>query len=107
VTKRKNFDELRQKLRSDPEAAAQVEQYRLAMRDALALADLRTARHATQAAVAQELGVTQANVSRVEHQEDVYLSTLRQYVAALGGALEVRAVFPDETVTLDVAGSKA
>ncbi len=107
MTQAKNFNELRQKLRSDPEASAQVEQYRLAMRDALALSDLRTARHATQAAVAHTLGVSQANVSRVEHQEDVYLSTIRQYVAALGGALEVRAVFPDETVTLDVARSKA
>ncbi len=105
MSTRKNFNELRKELRADPEARARIEQYRHAMRDALALSDLRQARHATQAAVAHTLGVTQANISRVEHQEDVYLSTLRQYVAALGGELEVRAVFPDETVTLGVAAS--
>jgi DNA-binding XRE family transcriptional regulator len=106
MSKRRNFDELRERLRADPEARARVEQYRHAMRDALALSDLRQARHATQAAVARSLGVSKANVSRVEHQEDVYLSTLRQYVSALGGELEIRAVFPDETVTLDVARSR-
>lgn len=43
--------------------------------------------------------VSQANVSRVEHQEDLYLSTLREYVAALGGELELTAVFPESRVT--------
>ena len=32
--------------------------------------------------------------------DDVYLDTLTRYVAALGGHVEVRAVFPDETITL-------
>jgi hypothetical protein len=40
--------------------------------------------------------VTQANVSRIEHEEDVYLSTLRGYVEALGGQLELRAVCPGD-----------
>ena len=106
MSKTKNFNELRKQLRADPKARARIEQHRLAMRDALALADLRQARHATQAEVAHTLGVSQANISRVEHQEDVYLSTLRQYVAALGGELEIRAVFPDETVTLAVAAPR-
>jgi hypothetical protein len=39
-------------------------------------------------------------VSRIEQEEDVYLSTLARYVAALGGHLEVLAVFPEETVTV-------
>ncbi|MBI4261223.1 MAG: XRE family transcriptional regulator [Actinobacteria bacterium] len=46
--------------------------------------------------LAGALGVSQANVSRVEREGDVYLSTLRNYVSALGGKLELRAVFPDE-----------
>lgn len=106
MSKTKNFNELRKQLRADPKARARIEQHRLAMRDALALSDLRQARHATQAEVARTLGVSQANISRVEHQEDVYLSTLRLYVSALGGELEIRAVFPDETVTLAVAASR-
>jgi transcriptional regulator with XRE-family HTH domain len=56
--------------------------------------------------VAETLNVTQANVSRIEHEEDLYLSTLRAYVAALGGDLELRAVFPERTVTI-AAGPKS
>jgi hypothetical protein len=39
--------------------------------------------------------VPQSAVSRLENQSDCLLSTLRKYVGALGGTLEVRAVFPD------------
>jgi DNA-binding Xre family transcriptional regulator len=48
----------------------------------------------------QRRGVSQPNVSRIEQEDDVYLSTLSRYVAALGGYLEVRAVFPEEEITL-------
>jgi len=54
----------------------------------------------TQEQVAQALGVSQANVSQIEHQDNIYLRTLSSYIEALGGQLEVRAVFPDETVVL-------
>ena len=50
--------------------------------------------------IAEAWDVTQANVSQIEHTPDVYLSTLRNYVAALGGCLEINAVFPDQTVRL-------
>jgi len=50
-------------------------------------------------------GDSQPNISRIEHQDDAYLSTLRSYVEALGGRLEVRAVFEDQTVELDVAST--
>jgi transcriptional regulator with XRE-family HTH domain len=70
------------------------------MRDVQALAKLREAREMTQQGVAEVLNVSQANVSRIERQEDLYLSTLSSYIAALGGRLEVRAVFPDESVVL-------
>ena len=50
--------------------------------------------------VAGELGVSQANVSRVEHEQDVRVSTLERYVTALGGRLEVRAIFDDDDVVL-------
>jgi hypothetical protein len=43
----------------------------------------------------------------VEHQDDLYLSTLRSYIEALGGELQIRAVFEDETVDLDVRESEA
>jgi hypothetical protein len=50
--------------------------------------------------MAEALAVSQPNISRIEQEEDVYLSTVARYVAALGGRLEVRAVFGEETITL-------
>lgn len=88
-----------------PEGRARVDEYKRVIADALALAALRAERGVSQRQVAGALGVSQANISRIEHEEDVYLSTLRRYVAALGGELEVTAVFPDERVTLIAARS--
>ena len=66
----------------------------------LRLADVRRRRGISQATIAEALDVSQPNISRIEREDDVYLSTLARYVAALGGHLEVRAVFDEETVTL-------
>jgi transcriptional regulator with XRE-family HTH domain len=66
----------------------------------LQLAEARRRRGVSQAAIADALEVSQPNVSRIEQQDDVYLSTLARYIAALGGHLEVLAVFPEETITL-------
>ena len=57
----------------------------------------------TQVQVAQTLGSSQANISKIERRDDLYLSTLSEYVEALGGRLELRAVFPDEVIMIDVA----
>ncbi len=75
---------------------------RQAMEDAMALGDLRRARGLTQTDVARTLSVSQARVSNVEHQSDVCLSTLREYVEAMGGRLELSAVFDDDRVDLKV-----
>jgi hypothetical protein len=61
----------------------------------LALAALRRARSTKQEVVALRLAIGQAGVSRLERQADLHVSTLRRYVAALGGRLELRAVFDD------------
>ena len=68
---------------------------------------IRAARHQTQVAVAEQMNMPQSAVSRLEAQRDCRLSTLRKYVAALGGHLEMRAVFPDDTVDLDRLMSSA
>lgn len=60
----------------------------------------------SQREMADALGVSQANASRIEHEEDIYLSTLRKYVAALGGHIEITVVFSDEKVSL-VAANEA
>ncbi len=64
------------------------------------LDELRRARQMTQVKIAETLGVNQGEVSKIEHRTDLYLSTLSEYVEALGGALEIRAVFPDSEVRI-------
>ncbi len=85
---------------ADPVRRIRVEQLKQAMRDALTLAELRGEVGLTQRDVAKTLGQSRANVSRIEHEEDLYLSTLREYVEALGGKLQISAVFPDQMEVL-------
>jgi len=55
--------------------------------------------------LAERLNVTQSAISKLESADDVLLSTLRNYVEALGGKLIVRAEFGDEAVDLRVGDS--
>jgi transcriptional regulator with XRE-family HTH domain len=86
--------------REIPVDEGRVRAYRRLMDAEVALNELRLRRGLSQAQVAQALEVSQPNVSRIESEEDLYLSTLARYVAALGGRLEVNAVFDDETISL-------
>jgi transcriptional regulator with XRE-family HTH domain len=72
------------------------------MEDALALAELREKRELAQKDIARVLEASQANISRIERQRDLYLSTLADYVGALGGTLKISAVFEDEEVEIGV-----
>lgn len=59
------------------------------------LRDLRRALTRTQERVAEDLGIGQEGVSRLEQRSDLLISTLRGYVEALGGSLRLVAEFPD------------
>jgi DNA-binding XRE family transcriptional regulator len=72
----------------------------------LPLEQLRSARSLTQANLAQLLGVNQSAVSKIEKRADMYLSTLRSYVEAMGGSLEIQAVFPEGAVRIGVLSEK-
>ena len=66
------------------------------------LQDLRKARELTQVRMAELLGITQDNVSRLEKRSDVLISTLRSYIEAMGGKLDLMVWFPDrDPVLLD------
>lgn len=67
---------------------------------ARALGDLRRSLDVTQVQLARRLAVSQATVSKFEKSNPV-VSTVRRYVEALGGRLEVIAVFDDDRVLLD------
>lgn len=87
--------ELRQPGEEEAMAAARA---RLAAEDATylrRLADLRRARQLTQVELSRRLGVAQPSLSKVERQADLYVSTLRRCIEAMGGRLEIHAVFPD------------
>ena len=60
----------------------------------MTLRDLRKALEQTQAGIAKKLGVRQDTVSRYETQSDLLLSTLQNYVEAMGGELSLVAEFP-------------
>ena len=66
----------------------------------LPLEEIRKARQMTQVKLAEVLGVNQGEISKIEHRTDIYISTLADYVEALGGTLEIRAVFPDREMRI-------
>jgi transcriptional regulator with XRE-family HTH domain len=73
--------------------------------EATLLRELRFEQDVTQEQLAALMGIRQASLSKIEHQDDLLVSTLRRYVEALGGALEIRARFSERTVTLRRYGS--
>ena len=99
-----SYKKLREEVRSRPGAEERMSRYRQELAAELSLADLRRARAFTQKQLAEALEMAQPGVSRVEHQTDLYLSTLRSYVEALGGQLQLLAVFPDATVVISKLG---
>lgn len=76
--------------RKDLEARGQAR-----LEDYQTLQELRKSRDLTQEKLAALLGINQENVSRLERRNDLLLSTLRDYVEAMGGDLEITARFPD------------
>ena len=65
------------------------------------LQDLRKARSLSQEQLAKLLKIKQASVSKLERRTDMYISTLRSYLKAMGGDLEIIAHFPDGIVKID------
>ncbi|HEX4004823.1 MAG TPA: XRE family transcriptional regulator [Acidobacteriaceae bacterium] len=67
----------------------------------LALNQLRETRNLTQTNVAQALNVNQGAVSKMENRKDMYVSTLRSYLKAMGAQLQIKAIFPDGEVLIE------
>jgi DNA-binding XRE family transcriptional regulator len=94
-----------------PEQEEATRQYVKSVVEAVTLNQLREARSLTQANLASVLGVNQGSVSKMEKRTDMYISTLRNFIQAMGGQLQIKAVFPEGEVEIeqfkDVAGSSA
>jgi transcriptional regulator with XRE-family HTH domain len=94
----KSFRTLRDKMA--PEWRKQNEQRTTEMLVEIALQDLRKSLHLTQEQVAEMMQMNQAAISKMERQNDIYVSTLRRFVSALGGELKLVASFPDKEVVI-------
>ncbi len=71
------------------------------LKDQMALRELREALDLTQEQLARSLNMKQAAISKFEHQSDIYLSTLRRILHAMGGELKIVVQFEDGEVLID------
>jgi len=101
----RKFQELRGKM--SPESRARSEAKTRRMVEEMPLEELRAARQLTQEHLAAVLHINQSAVSKLERRADMYVSTLADFIRAMGGELEIRAVFPDGAVRLTRLGDQA
>ena len=94
----KPYSTLRQKMK--PAAQKKAAEKTNALLNAMPLQELRHARHLSQEQLAQTLSVKQAAVSKMEKRTDMYISTLRNFIKAMGGDLEITAKFPEGAIQI-------
>lgn len=85
-----------------PEAQARATARAEALWVGMQLQAVRQARQMTQADVGAALGIEQAAISKLERRNDMHVSTLREYVRALGGELKLVASFPEGDIALNL-----
>jgi DNA-binding XRE family transcriptional regulator len=105
MAKARTFNELRNKLPA--ESRARIDARVKTTLHEMALDELRAARELTQERLAETLGIKQATVSKIERRADLYVSTLARFIEAMGGELEIRAVFPEGSIRLKRFGESA
>jgi DNA-binding transcriptional regulator YiaG len=91
--KRHKWADIKARLKPETRARIKVEADRLS--EKLHLAQLRKAKGLTQEAMAELLGVSQAEVSKVERRTELYVGTLRKFIEAMDGELVLAARFAD------------
>lgn len=99
MSAKKSFSALRAKM--SPEARSNSALKAEALRRDMNLSELRRARQLSQEALATILEVSQGSVAKMEKRTDIYISSLRRFVEAMGGELEVTAKFPDHSIRIN------
>ena len=94
----KKFADLRAQMK--PEARQRAEEAAQTLLSAMPLNELRQARGLSQKMLAEVLHVQQPSIAKIEKRTDMYLSTLRSLIEAMGGELEIIARFPDGSVKI-------
>lgn len=83
------------KARTKPETRRRIEAEAQRLSEDLHLSQLRKARGLTQETMAELLGVSQAEVSKMERRTELYVGTLRKFIEAMNGELVIAARFAD------------
>jgi len=83
-----------------PERRARVEARKARLRASMPLHELRQVRAMTRKAVGEVLKINQPSVARPERRADTYVSSLRSYMEAMGGRLNIVAEFPQGSVVI-------
>ncbi len=83
-----------------PERRQRIDEMKRELLAEMPLHELRRARAMTQRDLARTLNVNQPAVSKLEQRADVYVSSLRSYVEAVGGRLRIVAEFPEGEVAI-------
>jgi DNA-binding XRE family transcriptional regulator len=86
--------------RMSPESRVRAEAKAHVLLAEMPLNELRQARGLSQKMLAELLHVQQPSIAKIEKRTDMYLSTLRSHIEAMGGQLEVVARFPDGAVKI-------
>jgi DNA-binding XRE family transcriptional regulator len=83
-----------------PESLARAEAKSQAWLAQMPLNELRKARGLSQKMLAEILHIQQPSIAKIEKRTDMYISTLRSHIEAMGGELDVVARFPDGAVKI-------
>ncbi|MFM8841893.1 MAG: XRE family transcriptional regulator [Actinomycetota bacterium] len=92
-----SFEELTKSWNLDEKKLRKGVQQLLALVDGVKMAELRQVKRLTQSQMAKKLKIDQSNVSRIERGrfDSIEIRTLRRYIEALGGELEIRVKIDD------------
>jgi ribosome-binding protein aMBF1 (putative translation factor) len=101
----KKFSELVAKM--SPERQAEIKAMTQEMLAEMPLNELRQARGLSQKMLAEALHIQQPAIAKLERRTDMYISTLRSHIEAMGGQLDVVARFPDGSVKIKNFGELA
>ena len=91
---------------SDEKKAEIDARYQHLSTEYMTLQEIRKSKKLTQDGMAKLLGIKQENVSRMERRSDMRLSTMQEYIEALGGKLQITATFPDNK-TISIVNEKS
>ena len=94
----RKFSELREKM--SPERRKRSEERVEKILAEMALDELRNARGLSQKVLAKKLHIQQPAIAKLEKRADMYISTLRKHLKAMGGELDIIARFPNKNIRI-------